>query len=75
MVSKYMHDLGRSHWKTVQWILRYIKDTIDIGLIFKNDVAGKQDCIGYIDSDYAGDLDKHQSTIGYMFTLSQAPVN
>jgi len=28
-----------------------------------------------MDSNYAGDIDKFQSTIGYVFTLSQAPVS
>ena len=53
----------------------YIKDTVDVGLIFEKDFAGKQECTGYMDSDYAGDFDKRQSTIGYVFTLSQAPVS
>jgi len=59
----------------VKWILRYIKGTIDIGLIFKKDVTGKQECIRDVDFDYAGDLDKHRSTTGYVFTLFQAPVS
>jgi len=59
----------------VKWILRYIKGTIDIGLVFKKDDTSKQECIGYIDSDYEGDLDKCWSTTGYLFTLSQAPVS
>ena len=29
----------------------------------------------YVDSNYARDLDKRQSTMGYVFTLSQAPVS
>jgi len=28
-----------------------------------------------VDSDYAGDLDKRRSTVGYVFTLSQAQVS
>ena len=36
---------------------------------------GKQECIKYVDSDYARDLDKHRSTMGYVFILSQAPVS
>ena len=37
--------------------------------------TGKQECVGYIDSDYAGGLDKHWSITGYVFTLSQVPVS
>ena len=37
-----MHDPGRGHWETVKWILLYNKDTIDIDLVFKKDVAGKK---------------------------------
>jgi len=75
MVSRYMHDLGQGHWEAVNWILWYIKGTIDVGLVFEKDSIGKQDCIRYVDSDYAGDLDKRWSTTGYVFTLSQAPVS
>jgi len=39
-------------------------------LVFERDFTGKQECIGYVDSDYAGDLDKRWSTMGYVFTLS-----
>ena len=59
----------------MKWILWYIKGTIDIGWVFKKDVTGKQECIGYVDSDYAGDLNKRRSTTGYVFTLSQVPVS
>ena len=70
MISRYMHDSGRGHWETVKWVLRYIKGTIDVGLVFEKDSTCKQECIEYIDSDYAGDLDKRWSTTGYVFTLS-----
>ena len=36
---------------------------------------GKQECIRYVDFDYAGDLEKRWSTTGYVFTLSQALVS
>jgi len=69
MISRYMHDPKRNHWKAVKWILRYIKGIIDIDLIFK-DVTGEQKRIGYVDSDYAEDFDKRWSTTGYVFTLT-----
>ena len=71
IVSRYMHDPGR----VIGWILQYIKGTIGVGLFFRKDVGGKQECTGYVDSDYAGDLDNRRSITGYVFTLSQAPVS
>jgi len=75
MVSRYMQNPDRGHSEAVKWIRRYIKGTIDVGLVFKKNVTGKQECIRYIDSDYVGDLDKCRSKTGYVFILSQAPVS
>jgi len=75
MVSRYMHNPVMGHWEAVKWIIRYIKSAINIGLKFKKDVVGKQEYIRYVDFDYAGELDKHRSTMGYVFTLSQAPIS
>ena len=41
MVSRYMHDPDRGHWEAVKWISRYIKGTVDVGLVFKKDTDGK----------------------------------
>ncbi|KAM2002375.1 hypothetical protein ACFX15_026084 [Malus domestica] len=30
--------------------------------------------VGYVDSDYAGDLDGRKSTTGYVFTMAKGPV-
>jgi len=75
MISRYMYDPGKGHWEAVKWVLRYIKGTIDVGLVFQMDSTGKQECIGYVDSDYVGDLDKRRSTTGYVFALSQTLVS
>ena len=75
MISRYMHDPGRGHWEAVKWVPQYIKGTIDVGLVFEKDSMGKQKCVRYVDSDYAGDLDKRRSTTRYVLTLSQVPVS
>jgi len=64
MISRYMHDPDKGHWEAIKWVLRYIKGTIDVGLVFEKDSTGKQECIGFVDSDYAGDLDKRRSIMG-----------
>ncbi|GJU58411.1 gag-pol polyprotein [Tanacetum coccineum] len=72
VVSRYMAEPGREHWEAVKRILRYIKGTSDVALCF-----GESNLIvkGYVDSDYAGDLDGSKSTTGYVFTLSGGTVS
>jgi len=41
IVSRYMHGPCGCHLEAVKWILRYIKDTIDVGLMFKKNSTGK----------------------------------
>jgi len=43
--------------------------------VFEKDADDKQGCTGYVDSDYAENLDKRRSTTRYMFNLSQALVS
>ncbi|KAK9205945.1 hypothetical protein WN943_016216 [Citrus x changshan-huyou] len=57
----------------VKWILRYLYGTIDVGLLFKKGCG--QQCMGYCDSDFAGDLDKRRSTTGYVFTLGGGSIS
>ncbi|GKB62101.1 hypothetical protein Tco_0918287 [Tanacetum coccineum] len=67
VVSRYMAEPGREHWEALKRILRYIKGTSYVALCFRDpDLIIK----GYVDSDYAGDLDRSKSTTGYVFTLS-----
>ncbi|KAH9724129.1 Integrase catalytic domain-containing protein [Citrus sinensis] len=73
MVSKYMHNPGKNQWLAVKLILRYLYGTVDVGLLFKKDCG--QQCVGYCDSDFAGDLNKRRSTTGYVFTLGGGPVS
>ena len=59
----------------MKWVLRYLLKTVDVGLVFKQDDTRDQYAIGFVDSDCDCDLDKRQSTTGYVFTRSRAPVN
>ena len=58
IMSRYMHNPNKRHWQAVKLILRYIQKTVDVGLLFERDDTLGQGVIGYVDFDYAGDLDK-----------------
>ena len=70
-----MHDTGRGHWQAVKLILRYIQNTVDVGLVFEQDKSIGRYIVGYCDSDYASDLDRRRSTTGYLFTFAKASVS
>ncbi|KAG8495920.1 hypothetical protein CXB51_007502 [Gossypium anomalum] len=75
IVSRHMHNPGKGHWQAVKWILRYIQKTVDVGLLLKQDNTLGKGVIGYVDSNYADDLDKQRSTTGYVFTLAGGPIS
>ena len=72
-VSKYMSKSGRQHWEAVKWIFRYLRGTVGHGIVFGNQ-QGDPLVVGYVDSDYVGDLNNRRSTTGYVFTISGGPV-
>jgi hypothetical protein len=75
MVSRYMHNPGKNHWSAVKWIFRYLKGTSGIGLVFDRRQATTDDVVGYVDSDYGGDLDRRRSLSGYIFTLCNSAIS
>ena len=75
VVSK--HDLGKGHWQTVKWVLRYLLKIVDVGLVFERNDTCDWYAIDFVDLYCVSDLDKRQLTTGYVFTLSVsgAPVS
>jgi len=72
VVSRFMANPGGEHWSSVKRILRYIKGISDVALCFRG--LGFV-VMGYIDSDFAGDIDKRRSTTGYVFTLAGGAIS
>ena len=61
VVSRYISNPGKEHWRVVKWILRYLKGSSDIALYY-----GGMDLqlLGYVYSDFACDVDSRMSTTG-----------
>ncbi|KAH9743311.1 hypothetical protein KPL70_003257 [Citrus sinensis] len=71
-ISRYMANPGGEHWINVKRILEYIKRTSDVALCY----GGSEFTVrGYVNSDFAEDLDKRKSTTGYVFALAGAVVS
>lgn len=69
LVSRFMGNPSKEHWKSVKWMLRYLKGTVDKGLVFSSNTRNDSCIEGYCDSDFAADLDRRRSLTGYAFTL------
>ena len=75
VVSRFMANPGYEHWRAVQWIMRNLKGTMEFGLLYGGLKQEGHKLVGYVDSDFAGDLDKMRSQTGFLFTLGGCTVN
>ncbi|KAH9779278.1 hypothetical protein KPL71_007667 [Citrus sinensis] len=75
VVSRFMGNPGKMRWNTAKWILRYLSGSSDFGILFSRDNNVTSKVIGYVDSDFAGDLDKRRSTTGFVYTMCGGAVS
>ena len=52
--------------------MRYLCESNSVCLQFRRTRGG---VVGYVDSDYAGDLDKRRSLTGYVFTIGGCAIS
>ncbi|GJV82254.1 retrovirus-related pol polyprotein from transposon TNT 1-94 [Tanacetum coccineum] len=69
VVSRYLANPGKNHWEAVKWILKYLRGTTNVGLVYGTNRGNHVDVTGFVDSDYAKDLDKGRSITGYAFLV------
>ncbi|XP_070669436.1 secreted RxLR effector protein 161-like [Malus domestica] len=73
VMSRYMQNPKKPYLEVVRRILRYVKSTIDYGLLYKKGEDGK--LVGYCDPNFAGDHDTKRLTIGYVFRIRSGVVS
>ena len=69
VLRRYMSKPGKEHWTLVKRVFRYLHGTTSYGLCYQGrpqlDIV--LDIHGFVDADWAGDLDRRRSTSGYVF--------
>ena len=75
VVSRFLSCSNKTHWGAIKWIMRYLRGSSTCGLLYGNSRSGVSEIVGYVDSDFAGDLDKRKSILGYMFMLNMCIVS
>jgi hypothetical protein len=61
VVSKYMVDPDKEHWKAMKRIFRYLRGTANVDLVYDKASTGSRS-VEFVNSDYTGDLDKRRSS-------------
>ncbi|XP_071704142.1 uncharacterized protein [Rutidosis leptorrhynchoides] len=64
-LSRFMTSPTSSHLGAARRVLRYLKGSLDLGIMFERNKDVKLE--GYSDSDWAGSVDDMKSTSGYVF--------
>jgi len=76
VISKFMHDPRKPRLIAAKRILRYVKGTMEYGLLFPYGAKSEvNELIGYSDSDWCGDLTDRKSTSGYVFKFNDAAIS
>src|SRR5215216_7884520 len=73
VMSRYQADPGEGHWTTVKNILKYLKRTKDMFLVYggEDELSVK----GYTDVSYLNDSDDSKSQSGYVFVMNGGAVS
>eukprot|EP00253_Pinus_taeda_P034728 PITA_34728 len=71
VLRRYMSKPGKEHSTAVKRVFRYLRGTSDYGLCYQRRPGLDRvlDIRGFVDANWAGDLDQRRSTSGYVFNL------
>lgn len=73
-LAQFSSQYGSTHITAAKHLLRYIKGTLDVGLLFSRHDSSSRELSGYADADYANDVDTRRSTTGYTITIGGSTV-
>jgi hypothetical protein len=81
-VCQFLHNPTEVHYNAAKRILRYVKGSLDHGLLFKTNCSeGKNEAqlqahlSAFCDADWAGDPNDRKSTTGFVIMLNGVPIS
>ncbi|KAH0725491.1 hypothetical protein KY284_001356 [Solanum tuberosum] len=72
LISHFMACPTQLYFAAAKRVLRYLKGMVNYGVFYKRGAASE--LVGFIDSDYASDMEDSKSTSGYVFKMSGGAV-
>nr|GEV77100.1 retrotransposon protein, putative, Ty1-copia subclass [Tanacetum cinerariifolium] len=75
VTSRFQQNPGDLHWTTVKNILKYLRNTKDMFLVYGGDLKRELKISCYTDAGYLTDADDLKSQTGYVFILNGVVVD
>ncbi|GJX10643.1 hypothetical protein Tco_0200502 [Tanacetum coccineum] len=75
ITSRFQQNPGDLHWTTVKNILKYLRNTKDMFLVYEGDLKRELKVSCYTDAGYLTDADDLKSQTGYVFVLNGGVVD
>ncbi|KAK2410302.1 hypothetical protein QL285_045673 [Trifolium repens] len=73
LLSRYSSSPTKRHWNGVKHIFRYLRGTMDMGLLYRK--VPKLEIIGYAYAGYLSDPHNGRSQTGYLFTSGDTTIS
>ncbi|GKF09152.1 hypothetical protein Tco_0043376 [Tanacetum coccineum] len=73
--SRFKNNLGEPHWTVIKTILKYLRNTKDIFLVYGGNLKRELRVTCYADAGFETDKDDRKSQSGYVFVLNLGAVD
>ena len=74
-LARFMGRATDRHWEVAKGVLRYLKGTMHVGLVYQKGPSSDPILEGYCDSDHASDEVTRKSITGFVFTVNGTAVS
>ena len=75
VLARFNANPGIAHWNALKHLLRYLKGTLDLKLVYRPDPSSPHQFTTFCDADHGGDKDSGRSTGGYVTRMGTGAVN
>lgn len=72
VLGQFNDSFGEIHWIAAKRVLRYLKGTANLGIIFRK---GDDIVKGYVDADWGGSVDDRRSYTGFSFICNESAIS
>ena len=77
VLRRYMSKSRKEQWTTIKRVFRYLRGTTDHAICYQGRAGPDRVLVvcGFVDANWARDLDQRRSTSGYLFSLFGGAIN